>query len=494
MCGIAGVFHQSAEQDVELMLNKLGHRGPDGRGIKNLPLGTLGHSRLAVLDGRGGRQPMGIDETWITFDGEIYNYRELALEHLPDVSLQTNSDTEVLLRLYLKFGPRCVEFLDGRFAFAISNGKELFMARDPLGIKPLYCSVKHHAFYFASEIKALAEVAETVHEFPAGYWFHSRAGWHAYFDIDSVQEDIDGASNTWESIRSVLREAVRKRLLADGPVGVSLSGGLDSSIIAALARQETEHIHSFSAGMQGSEDLAFARKVAGILDTQHHERIYTEQEVLSALPKIIYHLESFDPALVRAAIPTYFLAELASKYVKVILTGEGADEIYAGYDYFGSIKSSEDLQNELIDITAGLHNTNLQRIERIPMAFGLEARVPFLDIQAVKLGFCLPADQKMHRKRPAKYLLRQAFRDDLPKEILDRPKRIFSEGAGSSDIILAKANDTISDEEFQSEHARLLNRWGYRLPNKEALYYYRLSQRHYEDRLILPTLGRSHSL
>ena len=251
---------------------------------------------------------------------------------------------------------------------------------------------------------------ETIHEFPAGYWFHSRAGWHAYFDIDSVQENTNRASNTGESIRGVLKEAVRKRLLADVPTGVSLSGGLDSSLVAALARQETVHIHSFSVDMQGSGDLAFARKVARILGTQHHERIYTEQEVLSALPKIIYHLKSFDPPLVHAAIPTYFLAELASKYVKVILTGEGADEIYAGYDYFGFIKSREDLQNELLDITAALHNTNLQRIDRIPMAFGLEARVPFLDLQSVSLGLCLPADQKMHRKRPAKH---RAFADVL---------------------------------------------------------------------------------
>ena len=494
MCGIAGIFHQQGEQDVKQMLNKLSHRGPDGQWIKNLPMATLGHNHLAILDTEDGKQPVGINNMWITFDGEIYNSRELVIEHLSEVSVQTNSDAEVLLQLYWKFGPSCVKMLDGMFAFAISDGKDLFMARDPLGIKPVYCSVNRHAFYFASEIKALAELTETVHEFPAGYWFHSRTGWHAYFDIDSIQEDTANVSNACETIRSVLKEAVRKRLPIEVPVGVSLSGGLDSSIIAVLAAQETPHLHSFAVGMQTSEDLAFARKVAEIVGTEHHERIYTEQEILSALPKIIYHLESFDPALVRSAIPTYFLAELASKYVKVILTGEGADEIYAGYDAFASIESPDELQDELIDSTAALHNTQLQRIDRIPMAFALEARVPFLDVQSINLGLGLPAEQKTHGQRPAKHLLRQAFRDEFPKEILDRPKQIFSKGAGSSDIIMMIADDTISDAEFQAEQARLRNRWGYRLPNKEALYYYRLSQQHYEDRLVFPTLGKGHSL
>jgi asparagine synthase (glutamine-hydrolysing) len=494
MCGIAGVFLKQEPQEVERMLNTLTHRGPDGKGLKNLPNGTFGHTRLAILDVGGGHQPMVFGDTWITFNGEIYNYRELANEYLSDIQLETHSDTEVLIHLYRRLGPRCVELLDGMFAFAIMDGRELFMARDPLGIKPLYCGEHDDAFYFASEIKALAQVTNDIREFPAGHWFHARQGWHSYFEVYAVQEEMYNEAHAVKAIHVVLKEAVRKRLLADVPVGISLSGGLDSSIVAMLANRETTQLNSFAVGMEGSEDLVAARTMAGILGTCHHERIYTELEMLDALPKVIYHLESFDPALVRSAIPNFFLADLASKHVKVILTGEGADEIYAGYDYLRAIESPGELKNEMIDITAALHNTNLQRADRIAMAYGLEARVPFLDVKSVALGLGLPAEWKNHSNRPAKYLLRQAFRADLPEEIVNRPKQKFSQGAGSSDIIVQIAEREISDAEFQSELARLQNRWHYRLPNKEALYYYRILQEYFEDRWIFPTMGQSRSL
>ena len=179
MCGIAGVFHGQAQQEVKRMLEKISHRGPDGQGVKDLPAGTLGHARLAIIDVEGGHQPMGFEDTWIVFNGEIYNYRELAREHLQDIPLKTHSDTEVIVQLYRKFGPSAVTLLDGMFAFALIQGDELFMARDPLGIKPLYCGERSGKFYFASEIKALALVTDEVREFPAGHWYHSKDGWQA---------------------------------------------------------------------------------------------------------------------------------------------------------------------------------------------------------------------------------------------------------------------------------------------------------------------------
>lgn len=494
MCGIAGVFSKQDPELVERMLDKLNHRGPDGRDIKNLSAGTLGHTRLAILDIEGGHQPMGIDSTWITFNGEIYNYRELAHTYLATDSLQTRCDTEVILHLYRKLGPRCVELLDGMFAFAILDGNDLFMARDPLGIKPIYCGRNNSSFYFASEVKALAEATDKIYEFPAGCWFHSRKGWHSYFDIDEVAKGVPGEVDILESIRAVLKEAVQKRLLGDVPVAVSLSGGLDSSIVAMLAKQQEDELYSFAVGMEDSEDLTAARKVAQILGTRHYERIYTAGEILNILPKAVYHLESFDPALVRSAIPNYFLADMASEHVKVILTGEGADEIYARYDYLRSIESPDELQGEMIDITAELHNTNLQRADRIPMAFGLEARVPFLDVKSVALGLGLPAAHKVHRDWPTKYLLRQAFRSDLPQETVNRPKQKFSKGAGSSDFIAEVAKREVSDAEFQSESNRLLKRWGYHLLSKEALYYYNMLRQYYEDRWVFPSMGHSRSL
>lgn len=494
MCGIAGVFHQSAPQEVKRMLERLAHRGPDGHGIKNLPTGTLGHARLAIIDVEGGHQPMEDQGSWITFNGEIYNYRELARDHLPGMQFQTHSDTEVILKLYAQLGERCVELLDGMFAFAIIQGDELFMARDPLGIKPLYYGERDGMFYFASEIKALALVTNEIREFPAGHWYHSKRGMHTFYEVNPAPVKIQDEAQAIRMIRSTLKDAVQKRLLADVPVGISLSGGVDSSIVAVLANAGTDHLHSFAVGMEGSEDLQAARRMAETLGTRHHERMYTEQEMLDALPKVIYQLESFDPALVRSAIPNYFLAELASQYVKVILTGEGADEIYAGYDYLRSYSDPQKLQKEMIAITTALHNTNLQRADRIAMAFGLEARVPFLDVKSVALGLGLPAKWKVHQNKPAKFLLRQAFSTDLPDEIVNRPKQKFSKGAGSSDVVAEIADREIPNAEFHSERAWFYYYGDYRLPNKEALYYYRILRQFYEDKWILPTMGRSRSL
>ncbi len=494
MCGIAGTFGKQAHQGVEEMLAKLTHRGPDGQGLKNLPGGTLGHTRLAILDVEGGHQPMGFDGAWITFNGEIYNYRELARQNLTDVHFQTHSDTEVIVKLYHKFGSRCVEMLDGMFAFAIIQGDELFMARDPLGIKPLYWGEHDGLFYFASEIKSMALVVNEIHEFPAGHWYHSKKGWHAYYELDPTPLEIKDERQAIEAIRNTLVGAVQKRLLADVPVGISLSGGLDSSIVAMLANLDAGRLHSFSVGMEGSEDLGAARKMATVLGTHHHERIYTEEEMLDALPKVIYHLESFDAALIRSAIPNFFLAEMASRHVKVILTGEGADEIYAGYDYLRAYDHPQKLQDEMIDITTALHNTNLQRADRIPMAFGLEARVPFLDVKSVALGLGLPAQWKVHSDKPAKFLLRRAFSADLPDEIVNRPKQKFSKGAGSSDMIAQIAEREISHAEFESERAHVLHDLDYCLPNKEALYYYRIFHEYYQDQWVFPTMGQSRSL
>jgi asparagine synthase (glutamine-hydrolysing) len=340
----------------------------------------------------------------------------------------------------------------------------------------------------------MAEVTNTIYEFPAGYWFHSQTGWRPYFAIDLLREVVDSDLAPLESIRAALKEAVGKRLIADGPVGVTLSGRLDSSIVAALARQETSQLHSFSVGVNGSADLAAARKVAEILGTQHHERIYTEREALAALPKIIYHLETFDPAVVRSAVPNFFLAEMASKYVKVILTSEGADDVYAVYNYFYTLKSPDELQEEIIGTVSTLHHTKLQRVDRTAMAFGLEARVPFLDIKSIALGLSLPAWPKIHRDGSAKHLLRQAFHNHLPDEIVIHPKQKFSKGTGSFEIVAEIAEREISDVEFQSERDRLLNRWDYRLENKEALYYYRILHEYFRDQWIFPTMGQSRSL
>ena len=497
MCGIAGVIQQPASQTVETMLKTILHRGPDGHGVIDVSNGTLGHVRLAILDVEGGHQPMSYQDTSIVFNGEIYNYRELQQKYLPDQPLKTHSDTEVLIHLYRQLGPEFVRLLDGMFAFVIHHKGEFLMARDPLGIKPLYygSSPDGQHFYFASELKALRGCVQDIHEFPAGYWHHSEQGWHRYYNIHGTIQPFDGTeADALSLIRSTLKDAVQKRLLADVPVGVSLSGGLDSSIVSMLACEDTEQLHSFAVGVEGSEDLAASRQMSDFLDTHHHQLVYTEADMVKALPEVLFYLETFDPALVRSAIPNYFLAKLVSEHVKVFLTGEGADEIYAGYEYLSDFTNPESLQGEMIGVTEALHNTNLQRADRMSMAFGLEARVPFLDVKSVALALGFPPAWKLRKERVPKHLLRQAFVNDLPENIVNRPKQKFSKGAGSSDILAGFAAREISDGEFRSESVRLKKDWDYTLPNKEALYYYKAIRAQYEDSFLFRTMGHSRSL
>ncbi|MBI3163941.1 MAG: asparagine synthase B [Chloroflexi bacterium] len=497
MCGIAGALQSASTKNVNAMVEKLAHRGPDGSGVKNFKRGALGHTRLAILDVAGGHQPMAYQDTWIAFNGEIYNYRELQQKFLPQAKLKTHSDTEVLLHLYRLFGADFVSQLDGMFAFVIYDKGKYLLARDPLGIKPLYYGPSHDNkhLYFASEVKALQGLVVDIQEFPAGHWFDSTHGWKQYYRLDESLYPFTGSeADALQQIKSTLRDAVQKRMLADVPVGVSLSGGVDSSIVSLLACEGTEQLHSFVVGVEGSEDLAAAQQMSKFLHTQHHEYIYSTEDMVKALPEVLYYLETFDPALVRSAIPNYFLAKLASQHVKVFLTGEGADELYAGYDYLADIHAPQSLQTEMIQITESLHNTNLQRADRMSMAFGLEARVPFLDVESVALALSLPPEWKLREGRVAKHMLRRAFEDDLPANIVHRPKQKFSKGAGSSDLISQLAESQISDAEFERESARLKIAWDYSLQNKEALYYYKTMREFYDDEFIFPVMGHSRSL
>jgi asparagine synthase (glutamine-hydrolysing) len=499
MCGIAGAYQSNSAKSVDQMVLRLKHRGPDGDGVTTTPTTILGHTRLAILDVDGGHQPLNDGQAWISFNGEIYNHADLRHHYLKDQTFKTRTDTETVLALYQRFGPHCVEMLNGMFAFAISTGSELFLARDPLGIKPLYVGQKDGQTVFASEIKALSQVTNDIREFPAGTWFHSKKGWHHFYDLDaSLSDELPAAeseSAALAAIRDSLGVAVRTRLMSDVPLGVSLSGGLDSSIISMLANHDAPGLHSFAVGVEGSPDLEAAHLMSEFLGTQHHPYVYTEQDMLAVLPEVVYYLESFDPALVRSAIPNYMLAKMASDYVKVILTGEGADELFAGYAYLSRYAEPDDLQQELVSITAALHNTNLQRGDRMSMAHGLEARVPFLDVDSVALALSLPPEWKIQDDgRPAKALLRRAFEGLLPDEIVYRPKMKFSKGAGSSDMLAQRADEQITDGRFHQEQKRLRAEWGYSLPNKEALLYYQMLGQHYQDEWIMPSMGHSRSL
>ncbi len=499
MCGIAGVYKSTEQKPVAQAIARLSHRGPDGQGLCHGHNGVLGHTRLAIIDPDKGQQPMEYDGALICFNGEIYNYQELRDRYLHRENLQTNSDTEVVLRLYRLFGPSCVTLLDGMFAFGILDHGDLFLARDPLGIKPLYITPQNAPTWFASELKALLAVTDTATALQPGTWYHSRLGTHRYYTIGQgwmlqgmYREPVDALP----AIRSVLRSAVQKRLLADVPIGVSLSGGLDSSIIALLACQETVGtVETFAVGMHGSPDLYAARQMAFFLGTHHHEYVYTHEDMEQALPEVLYMLESADPALVRSAIPNYFLARLAAGHVKVILTGEGADELYAGYEYMRTIRDAKALQQELLLTLGELHRTNLQRADRMFMAFGVEGRVPFLDTESVALALSLPAEWKIAAPDgQTKQLLRNAFVDGLPYSITQRPKQKFSSGAGSAQVFAQLAEQRVDDRLFQNEQQRLICEWGYQPVSKEALYYLHMLHGQMPESWVLPGMGLSRSL
>ncbi|MFC1978029.1 asparagine synthase B, partial [Chloroflexota bacterium] len=404
MCGIIAVYGTDAshfEPHLNTLLSKLSHRGPDDKGTYVDSNIILGQTRLSIIDVAGGKQPIFAEDgqVCIICNGETYNHANLGDRLSKPHHFRTKSDTEVILHLFEEEAEKSVAKLDGMFAFVIYDGRDILVARDPLGIKPLYYSHKDGCLFLASEIKALKGVADTIKEFPAAHYYSSKKGLVQYYHMPEIEEWNSNVDEICRGLRDRLYRAIEKRWMADVPVGCFLSGGLDSSLISAVSKQNFDHLDTFSVGLEGeSQDLISARKVADFLGTTHHEYAYTRSEVLEVLPDVIYHLESFDPALIRSAIPCYFVSRLARDYVKVILTGEGADEVFAGYHYFKSFDDKNDVHNEALRILTGLHNMNLQRVDRATMAHSIEARVPFLDIGFVEYAMSINPELKQAGK------------------------------------------------------------------------------------------------
>lgn len=490
MCGIAGIAGEADEAILHRMLDAMRHRGPDDQGVFVDDGIAIGQSRLSIIDVAGGHQPI-LDESGrgcLVANGEIYNYRELA-NGLGRHTFRTLADSEVPLHLYEEVGPEVASCLDGMFALAVWDGLNLYLARDPVGIKPLYFANRDGSLYFASEAKALlaAGIAD-IHEFPNGHWYRTDRGFHAYADWRTDLRPLGGLDATMAELRRLLGSAVEKRLMSEVPLGTFCSGGLDSTLVTAIAARHLQRFHTFSTGMEGAPDLENALRVAEQLGTTHHIREFTEDEVLDMLPTVIWHLESFDAALIRSAVPTYFVSELARKRVTVVLTGEGADELYAGYRYLRDLPSAA-LHSELVRITQSLHNLNLQRTDRMTMAHGLEGRVPFLDWAHVGFALGLAPEWKVHGSgRVEKWLLRRAFAGLLPEDVLWRAKQKFADGARSSDVVRREAERQFSDtdlERFRKE-ARPLE-----LGTKEEAYCYRLFRERFPKQFALECLGRT---
>lgn len=446
MCGIAGIWGSADNELVERMMLGIAHRGPDGSGIHLQPNGVLGHRRLAIMDPQGGAQPLYEESggAAIVANGEIYNFPVLRADLAGRHAFATMSDTEAVLHLFEERGTATPVALEGMFAFAIADADHLFLARDPIGIKPLYYGRGRDATgtavtAFASEMKPLADWVEELHEFPPGTWFDSRVGFVRYYEVPTdppVERSVD---DHVALVRQGLEDAVASHLMSDVPVGAFLSGGLDSSVLAAIARRHVEELHTFSVGLAGSRDIEAARRVAAHIGSIHHEYLMTADEVIEKLPEIVHSLESFDQDLVRSAIPTYFCSRLAAGQVKVILTGEGADELFAGYAYHKTIRDPDTLHQELCRSVAALHNINLQRVDRLTMLHGLEGRVPFLDTAFIELALTVPPELKLATmddgRLMEKWILRKACEDLLPADIVWRTKEQFDEGSGTVELL-----------------------------------------------------------
>ncbi len=491
MCGIAGIWGKVKEKELKHMIDSLIHRGPDEEGMYiSEESGILGHRRLSIMDPAGGDQPIFSEDgsKAVIANGEIYNFPQL----LPELSqrhfFRTNSDSEAIVHLYEDSSSAVVEQLDGMYAFAIADGGELFAARDPIGIKPLYYAQEDDAFLFASELKALS-FCQDIREFPPGTVFHSETGFRTFYRLPENLPREAPIDDHVRRLKKTLEQAVGKRLMSDVPLGCFLSGGLDSSIIAALARKHMDELHTFSVGIEGSRDLEAARLVARHLDTIHHEHIITAKEVVKNLSRIIYFLESFDQDLVRSAIPCYFTSRLASDYVKVILTGEGADELFAGYTYYKDITDSQALHSELHRSVGSLHNINLQRVDRMTMAHSVEGRVPFLDLRMIQVALLIPTKLKLAGSPPIeKWILRKTFEGLLPDEVVWRDKEQFDEGSGTVDLLTGVMAKELDETEALAYRRRFP---GIMLRAPEECHYHRLFSDVFENpEQLLSNVGR----
>lgn len=483
MCGIVVEWGDVNVSMVQEMMERLVHRGPDAEGTfvsRNTP-GMLGHRRLSIMDPEGGNQPIFSENRTkvIIANGEIYNFPQLLPELSDRHQFQTSSDSEAMLHLYEDHAKEVVNFLDGMFAFVIVADDKLYAARDPIGIKPLYFAERNNALLFASELKAFPSGCDNIQEFPPGTYFCSDHGFSNFYEVPDIRYQPGDAEMYAQKLRKTVEVAVGKRLMSDVPLGTFLSGGLDSSIIAAIVRKEMDSLHSFTVGIEGSRDLEAARRVARHLDTIHHEYVIPVDEIEKKLPDIIYYLESFDQDLVRSAIPCYFTARLAADYVKVVLTGEGADELFGGYTYYKEIRNRTDLHSELRRSVTSLHNINLQRVDRMTMAHSIEGRVPFLDLEMIRLGQLIPPELKLSGSPPVeKWILRKTFEDLLPPEILWRSKEQFDEGSGTVDAL----NRMLADSQDPSDVAGYSSRFpDTRLRSAEECHYHRLFLDLYED-------------
>ena len=513
MCGIVCAFNlkkntEKLRPQILEMSKRLRHRGPDWSGIYVNENAILAHERLTIVDPVSGKQPIisGDGKIILAVNGEIYNHQEL--RKLLNYDFQTNSDCEVIIALYKEYGTDIFEYLRGMYSFALYDvEKDFFLSgRDHMGIIPLYLGQDGLGqIFIASELKALEGFCNSIENFLPGHFISSNQRtlrkwysreWEEYSNIKNNETNID-------ELREAMEKSVHSHLMSDVPYGVLLSGGLDSSIVSAVTKKyaakriesEDQHeawwpqLHSFAVGLEGSPDLAAAQKVADYIDTIHHEVKFTEQEGLDAIRDVIYHLETYDVTTVRASTPMYLLARvIKSMGIKMVLSGEGADEIFGGYLYFHKAPDAKEFHKETIRKLKKIHLYDCLRANKALSAWGVEGRVPFLDRDFMDVAMRLnPEDKMIKGERIEKWVLRKAFENYLPESVLWRQKEQFSDGVGYSwiDTLKKLVSQLVSDDEM----AAATIKFPFNTPlNKEEYYYRSIFSEHFPSEAAASTV------
>jgi asparagine synthase (glutamine-hydrolysing) len=498
LCGIVCAFDLKTSSEelrpqILEMSKKLRHRGPDWSGISAHKNAILAHERLAVVDPTSGKQPIFSEDQKLVLaaNGEIYNHNDLR-QKVDNYKFTTQSDCEVILALYQQQGRAFLNELNGIFGFALydSENDEYLIARDHMGIIPLYVGWDEHGtLYVASELKALEGICQKIEVFPPGHYMtqesHDFKQW--YQPTWRNYEDVKNNNTSIEAIREALDAAVHRQLMSDVPYGVLLSGGLDSSVTSALAKKYAEKrieehdktgawwpkLHSFATGLEGSPDLKAAKLVAKHLDTVHHEIIFTIQEGLDAVKDVIYHLETYDVTTVRASTPMFLMARaIKAMGIKMVLSGEGSDELFGGYLYFHKAPNAKAFHEETVRKLDKLYLYDCLRANKSLAAWGIEGRVPFLDKEFIDVAMSInPEDKMIKDGRIEKWVLRKAFEDLLPNEVAWRQKEQFSDGVGYSwiDTLKDKVDNEVSDDQLKNAHYK----YPYQPPKSKEEFYYR---------------------
>ena len=505
MCGIVCAFDIKQKTDdlrpqVLEMAKTIRHRGPDWSGIYSDDKVIMAHERLAIVDPASGKQPLFSPDKKLILaaNGEIYNHRELRSQ-FPDYDFQTESDCEIILALYKEKGHNFLDDMNGIFGFAIYDTEkdEYFIARDHMGIIPLYIGWdKNGTFYVASELKALEGICTKIELFPPGHYMSSKDGefvqWYKrdWTDYDAVKDNETSIAE----VKQALEDAVHRQLMSDVPYGVLLSGGLDSSVTSAIAKKYSERrieaddkekawypqLHSFSVGLDGSPDLAAAKVVADHIGTVHHEIKFTIQEGLDAIKDVIYNIETYDITTIRSSTPMYLMARvIKSMGIKMVLSGEGADELFGGYLYFHKAPNAREFHEETVRKLDKLHMYDCLRANKSLAAWGIEGRVPFLDKEFMDVAMRInPQDKMINGERMEKWVVRKAFEDMIPESVAWRQKEQFSDGVGYSWIDTLK--ELVEKEVTDEQMANAKFRYPIQTPiNKEEYYYRSIFEGHF---------------